>query len=81
MANVLYTCIFTEESLDYVRLSRILSFGACEKKRCVDVEIVNDVVDEPQEKFVVTLERTPDLNSRIMLDPVNEDIFIQDNGT
>ena len=66
--------------MDYVRLSRIMSFAACETKQCVDVEIVNDVIDEPQEIFVVTLQRTPDLNSRIMLDPVNEDIFIQDNG-
>ena len=78
--GICFTYMFTDEPLDYIRLSRILSFAACETKQCVDVEIVNDVVDEPQEKFVVTLERTPDLNSRIMLDPVNEEIFIQDNG-
>ena len=75
-----FTSIFTEESLDYIGLSRLLSFAACDKKQCVDVEIVDDLVDEPQEKFVITLERTPDLNSRIMLDPVDEEIFIQDNG-
>ena len=46
----------------------------------MEVEIENDLVDEPHEKFVSTLERTPDLNSMIILDPVKEEIFIQDDG-
>ena len=66
--------------MDYIGLSRILSFGACETKQCADMAIVDDLVDEPQEIFGITLERTPDLNSRIMLDPVDELIFIQDDG-
>ena len=66
--------------MDYIGLSRILSFAACETRQCVDVVIVDELVDEPHEKFDITLERTPDLNSMIILDPVEEEIFIQDDG-
>ena len=66
--------------MDYIGFSRILSFGACETKQCADVVMVDDLVDEPQKRFCITLERTPNLNIRIMLDPVDELIFIQDDG-
>ena len=65
--------------LDYKReLFTILSFSACEKRQCVDVAIVNDLMDDPEERFGVTLENISD--SRIILDPVNGQIFIQDDG-
>ena len=67
--------------MDYNReLFTILSFSACETRQCVDVAIVDDIMNEPEEEFNVTLERTPDLDSRITLDPDNGKIFIQDDG-
>ena len=67
--------------MDYKHeFSTILSFPACETRQCVDVVIVNDLRDEPEEGFSVTLERTPDLDSRIMLHPLNGEIFIEDDG-
>ena len=67
---------------EYTELSVILNFLSCETRKCVDVTIVDDLIDEPDEEFGITLdlEWTPDLNSRIILDPVNEVIFIQDDG-
>ena len=41
--------------------------------------IVDDTILENDESFDVTLERTPDLNSRITLDPVNGVVEIADN--
>ena len=66
--------------MDYIRLSTTLRFPECETRQCVNVAIVDDLTDEPEEGFGVTLERTPDLNSRIILNPVNGEILLQDNG-
>ena len=65
--------------MDYIGLSRILSFRACETRQCVNVTIVDDLVDEPEEVFDVTLERTISLNTRIHLRPVDARVFINDD--
>ena len=80
------TCIIpviisTVAPMDYGGLSSILMFAACETQSCVNVTIVDDLVDEPGDLdvFDVTLERTPGLDSRISLDPVDGQIVIIDN--
>ena len=65
--------------MDYLELNTILSFAACEIRRCVNVTIVDDLVDEPLEFFDYTLEGTPGLDSRITLDPVDGVVEITDN--
>ena len=65
--------------MDYLALNSILSFDACQTRRCTDVTIMNDLVDEPLEYFDFTLERTPDLDTRISLNPVDGRIAIIDN--
>ena len=75
----MFACIFTEEPMDYIGLSRILSFPACDTRQCVNITIVDDLVDEPDEIFDVTLERTPGLDSRITLNPVDARVLIRDN--
>ena len=64
-------CIPSVSTMDYGAVSNILTFAACETRRCVDVPIMNDTDDEPDEMFGITLERTPGLNDRITLDPVD----------
>ena len=59
------------DPMDYLELNNILSFAACETRRCVNVAIVDDLVDEPDELFHYTLERTPGLESQISLAPVD----------
>ena len=89
-ASVLNTCIsmyvilvliliFTVEPMDYGALSSILMFGACESRDCVSVTIVDDLVDELEEFFRATLERTNGLDNRITLNPVDGQIEITDN--
>ena len=60
-------------------MSSILMFDACDTRHCVDITIVNDTNDEPDEMFAVTLERTPGLNDRITLDPVDGVVIIIDD--
>ena len=69
--------------MDYLELNTILSFAACETRSCVNVTIVDDMVDEPDpiESFHYTLERTPGLDSRISLAPVDGVVeIIDDDG-
>ena len=79
--TVLCICIFnTVSPMDYTAVSlTILMFGACERRRCVNVTIENDVVLEDTESFDVTLERVTGLDGRISLDPVDGEIEITDN--
>ena len=65
--------------MDYGHVATLLSFDACEMRRCVNVTIVNDVVLENVESFDVTLDRAPELDSRITLSPVDGIVEIIDN--
>ena len=56
-----------------------LMFDACDIQRCVNITIVWDTDDEPDEMFGITLERTTGLNGRITHDPVDGDITIVDD--
>ena len=74
---------FVVESMDYGKLSAALSFtfSACGTRSCVNVDIVDDLVDEPEEFSHVTLGRTSGLDRRITLDPVDGRIeIIDDDG-
>ena len=64
--------------MDYIGVSNILNFAACETRQCVNVIIVDDTVNEPVEEFDVTLERTLGLDTRISLDPVGARVVIYD---
>ena len=55
-------------------------FVACETRRCVNITIVDDTENEPVEEFTVSLDRTPGLNSRIILDPTDGEITLLDEG-
>ena len=82
MSSLLYYMILSLSAvspMDYLELNTILSFAACETRRCVTVIIVDDLVDEPLEFFHYTLERTPNLDPRISLTPVDEVVEIIDN--
>ena len=65
--------------VDYGDMDTLLSFAECQMRSCVNVSIVEDTVLENVESFVVTLERVPELDSRITLDPVEGFVEITDN--
>ena len=64
---------------DYSAMSTILMFNVCESQQCTDIIIINDTVLESIETFFVNLQRTPDLDPRITLDPVIGEIEITNN--
>ena len=65
--------------MDYGELDVILMFDECERRRCVNISITQDLVDELNENFTFHLNRTPDLSPHIYLDPVNGTIEIVDD--
>ena len=66
--------------MDYESLDMVLMFGECERRKCVNVTIVDDFEDEPGENFFYTLEETPNgLHPNIELDPVDGEIVTEDN--
>ena len=65
--------------MDYTSVTNILEFGICDTRQCIEIPIVDDMIVEETESFFVTLERTPGLDSRITLDPVDGEIEITDN--
>ena len=56
-----------------------LSFEACTTKVCETLTIVDDNISERRELFYLTLERTPDLDSRIILNPRHGEVKIDDD--
>ena len=63
--------------MDYESLYTVLMFDECEKRQCVNVTIIDDFEDEPNENLFYTLEKIPDdLHPNIMLDPVDGEIVI-----
>ena len=78
MQDDTYICIFTVDPLDYIGLSSILNFAACETRQCVNVTIVDDTPNEPVEEFDVTLGRTVGLDIRISLLPMDARVVIYD---
>ena len=56
----------------------ILKFDTCDTRQCTEIPIADDLI-VVTESFFVTLERTPGLDSRITLDPVDGEIEITDD--
>ena len=75
--SVLYTTLVTP--MDYGAVNDTLSFEACDIRRCVNVTIINDEVLEGVESLDVTLERTPGLDNKITVMPVDGEIIITDD--
>ena len=65
--------------MDYGAVSTFLMFDSCEMQSCTNITIVDDMVLELLESFSVTLERTPGLDDRITLDPIDGVVEINDN--
>ena len=74
--------LYLVSPMDYVSVSTIVEFDECDILQCTEIPIVDDMIVELTESFSVTLERTPGLDSRITLKPVDGEIKIyDDDGT
>ena len=66
---------------DYNEISVVFMFEACTTRVCEALSIVDDDISERTESFYLTLERTNDLDSRIILNPNDGEVTIfNDDG-
>ena len=65
--------------MDYGTIDVILEFDVCETQKCVNASIVSDLVDEKNEIFTYHLRRTPNLDPRIKLEPIDGTVEIIDD--
>ena len=76
----MHILFFLVSPMDYGSVSHNLTFDECENRSCTEITIMEDMIVEMTESFFITLERTPGLDSRIDLDPVNGVVEIIDDG-
>ena len=69
-------------NVDFNLMRSTLRFGACQKRNCVDVTIINDTVLENTETFTVNLQKPPYLGNEFTVDPSSEVVaIVDDDGT
>ena len=67
--------------MDYEALDVDLMFEKCMRRKCVNVSIImEDQMKELDKSFTFHLNRTIDLSPRIILDRVDGEIYIIDDG-
>ena len=66
-----------EEFIEDRRMT--LKFLTCQKRACASIQIFDDDITENEESFIVSLERTSDLDSRISLSPNTAVVTILDD--
>ena len=77
--NLLSLLVFTVEGMDYGAVDVDLMFEKCIRRKCVNVTIVDNQMNETNETFTFHLNRTTDLSPRIILDPVNGESYLIDD--
>ena len=65
--------------MDYTALDEIVIFRQCEVRKCVNLSITEDLVDERDELFTYHLTSDVALHPRIKLYPANGEFKIKGN--
>ena len=53
-----------------------LTFSTCQSRQCVNVSIIDDALNEQNESFTISLERSAGFDVRITLDPSESTVII-----
>ena len=77
--NPLPLLLFTVEGMDYGALDVDLTFEKCMRRKCVNVTILDNQMNEPNETFTFHLNRTTDLSPGIILGPVDGGSYLIDD--
>ena len=77
--NFWYDCVPIVSRDDYTAPVNTLRFSGCLVQHCVDMNIADDSVLEPQESFTVSLMRSEGIGNEIQLVPDVAEIFVIDN--
>ena len=79
MSYTLFFCSIVDDE-DFQQIDdMIVTFRDCQNRSCINITIVDDMVNEPVESFTYTLEMMPGSNSAICLEPVGGEVTIIDD--
>ena len=79
---ILLLSFFIVQGRDYTLNDRALNFGACSKKECLTVDIIDDDLIEDTETFTITLQPpSQDFTERIILSPNVTTVTIEDEDS
>ena len=70
--------LFSVEGNDYGRFINLVGFTSCQRRRCVDITITDDLVLEDAESFNVSLDQNG-LGNSFQLEPNVSKIEIRDD--
>ena len=76
---VFLTCQSSVSPEDYEAVDVSLTFQPCDRQQCVNVSITDDLINEPEERFAVSLTLSDDASSLINLVSAAGDIVITDD--
>ena len=76
---IIFFLLFTVEGMDYEALDVNLTFQKCIRRKCVNVTIADNQMNEANGTFTFHLNRTTELSPRIILDPV-DGVFYYGDG-
>ena len=78
---VQYIILLAVAGEDHSHLGHIMAFEQCIREVCEYIILVDDLMVERDETFYVTLERTPDLDEHIRLNPTEKRVkILNDDG-
>ena len=64
---------------DYEAVDVTLTFQPCDRQQCVNVSITDDLINEPEERFAVSLTLSDDASPYLTLGSAAGDIVITDD--
>ena len=76
---LLLACQSSVSPEDYEAVDVTLTFQPCDRQQCVNVSITDDLINEPEERFAVSLTLSDDASSLINLVSATGDIVITDD--
>ena len=76
---LLLACQSSVSPEDYEAVDVTLTFQPCNRQQCVNVSITDDLINEPEERFAVSLTLSDDASSLINLVSATGDIVITDD--
>ena len=80
----MWPCFVVVSPMDFTAVSLpLLRIEQCDRKKCVDIRVVDDVTDMPEnetESFYVSLMRTENVPITVSIDPDEAEVQIFDRS-
>ena len=77
--TLIFIPFITVSPTDYEAVSKTVIFAPCDTRQCVNISITNDLINEPEETFTISLTLSGDAPSFITLTSATGEVLIYDD--